>query len=178
MTLKLEVGKSYLRADGAKCTMDFDDGSDFARFRSISETEPRELWYHPDGRSVVDSQWNLIAEWDEPLPHGHARLPCGKVVDLTNPHGTALGLLDEVYGVGTQSAMVAHGGPIEILTSEGGWRNLPNPCFFNGRTYRVAPKREPKTWWIVGGCEAWDNEHEARANADGKSVVKVVEVME
>lgn len=179
MTLKLEVGKSYCRADGAKCTVDFDDESDFARFRSISETTPRALWHHPDGRTILDSPFDLIAEWEEPsLPHGHARLPCGKVVDLTNPYGTPFGLLDEVYGKGTQEAMKKHGGPYGFFTGEGGWGSLSNMYWLDHSTYRVAPKREPKTWWVVGGCEAWDDEYEARANANGRSVVKVVEVME
>jgi len=150
MTLKLEVGKSYRRADGAKCTVDFDDESDFARFRAISETAPRALWYWPDGRCASGSEFNLIAEWEEPsLPHGHVSLPCGKVVDLTNPHGTTFGLLDEVYGAGTQEAMRAHGGPYEVFLHEGRWRRSSNPRWFDGSTYRVAPKREPKVEDLV-----------------------------
>lgn len=176
MTLKLEVGKSYRRSDGVKCTVDFDDESSWARFRSIGEAAPRVLWYHPDGRSVLDKKYNLIAEWEEPLSHGHARLPCGKVVDLTNPHGTAFGLLDEVYGKGTQEAMQKHGGPYEYFSQS--WVPTPSAIWFKGGAYRVAPKREPRTWWIVGGWGAFEDEQEARENAKGLEVVKVVEVME
>lgn len=177
MKLKLEVGKSYRRADGVKCTVVSDNGGISDRF--LVDHGGVQRWHRQDGVvSHKPSNFDLIAEWEEPpLPHGHARLPCGKVVDLTNPYGTPFGLLDEVYGAGTQEAMRAHGGPIEFYNGFG-WRVVELSVWLDRSTYRIAPKREPKTWWIVDGCEAWDTEHEARANAGGREVVKVVEVME
>lgn len=56
------------------------------------------------------------------LPHGHAKLvPSGELVDLTTI-ATPLGLLDEVYGTGTQDALRAHGGPYEMFSRDG-WSN-------------------------------------------------------
>lgn len=142
MTLKLEVGKSYRRRDGKRVNIVENKGPNTV-FPFVSDDG---RCYSEKGRYVAYTvcDFDIVAEWEEPLPPGHARLPCGKTVDLTNPHGTAFGLLDEVYGVGTQDAMRAHGGPYEVFSPEGWWQTPFSPSWHGGNAFRVNPKCEPK----------------------------------
>ena len=97
---------------------------------------------------------------------------------LHNPHGTAFGLMDEVYGPGTAHALRDSGGPWEIYQSTGNWLESP-PSWKASTTYRLKPQPpKPREWWVVGGCEAWDNEEEARNYALSRDVVHVREVIE
>ncbi len=76
-------------------------------------------------------------------------------VDLTKIT-TPFGLLDEVYGPGTQEALNSHAGPLEWVSCNGGWvkwMNLPgNICAVNHGhlTIRVKPQPpKPREWWAV-----------------------------
>lgn len=243
MTLKIEAGKFYLRADGKKAGPVKSDGSE-----SLQWNVPREgigeHWYYSDGTSSAGSQYNLIAEWtaepaetDKPhmtlpngdklfegdygvtregqkvgpikasgredahwcvdglglyradgtfgygidevkcppydiiakhnpttwptytpapwaempkpespvqLPHGHALMPSGEVVDLT-AITTPFGLLSEEV----KSALAAHGGPYEIV-DESGWSEKLFKVFGDKYTYRVRPlPPEPKVEEVV-----------------------------
>ena len=63
---------------------------------------------------------------------------------LTAPFG----LLDEVYGEGTQEALKAHGGPYECYCTEGYWLEVPSSWELS-TTYRVKPQplTEPSPPW-------------------------------
>lgn len=92
---------------------------------------------------------------------------------------TPFGLLDEVYGPGTQEALKAHGGPTEIWTSLG-WQENSNPGWFDlVLAYRVKPAPpKPREWWITGGNTAWDTYTEACNASDlGEKPVHVREVL-
>ena len=62
------------------------------------------------------------------------------------------GLLDEVYGPGTQEALKAHGGPYEMLTQHAlddvEWITWDRPGFTAICVYRVKPAPpKPREWW-------------------------------
>ena len=59
-------------------------------------------------------------------------------VDLTKLTAP-FGLLDEVYGEGTQEALKAHGGPYESYSSAGYWFEL-FPYWCGSMVYRVKPQ--------------------------------------
>ena len=43
---------------------------------------------------------------------------------------------------------------------------------------QAKPKEaKPREWWVVGDCEAWDNEDDARHYAANREVVHVREVL-
>lgn len=83
-------------------------------------------------------------------------------VDLTAIR-EPFGLLDEVYGPGTQEAMRSHGGPYEMFDIDGKWSEW-EPRWSPGIAYRVkpAPKVETVTfdgWVNEDGCVRYGNEH-------------------
>jgi len=98
---------------------------------------------------------------------------------LHNPHGTAFGLMDKVYGPGTAAALRDSGGPWEVFYHDGLWTLATAPTWHAAAAYRLKPQPpKPREWWVVGGCEAWDNEEEARNYALSRDVVHVREVIE
>lgn len=60
-----------------------------------------------------------------------------------------LGLLDEVYGPGTEEALKAHGGPYEIVSISGLWMRNENPSWYRSSTYRVAPATQDTVPWHI-----------------------------
>ena len=61
---------------------------------------------------------------------------------LHNPHGTAFGLMDEVYGPGTAQALRDSGGPWDIYSSPEGW-TVCDPSW--GRMYAYRLKPQPRS---------------------------------
>ena len=135
--MQIEAGKFYRTRDGRRvgpmgyyedeflqCEID-----GLKRLFKISGGE------HRYGMRDLD----LIAEWVDELPHGHARLPSGAVVDLT-AITTPFGLLDEVYGPGAQEALRAHGGPWEGWCEGAKWEKIHDPYWSVTSTYRVKPQ--------------------------------------
>lgn len=73
------------------------------------------------------------------------------------------GLLDEVYGAGTQETLRAHGGPYEMYGVPGHWKEWHDPAWAGDCTYRVKPAPpKPREWYAVGR-HLYDTEAEAVA---------------
>lgn len=89
---------------------------------------------------------------------------------------TPFGLLDAE----TQEALRAHGGPYECWFVEE-WEELECPGWDWMRVYRVKPQPpKPREWWIVGGCEAYEDKLDAINATFGlmrPSIVRVREVL-
>ena len=88
---------------------------------------------------------------------------------LENPYGTALGLMDEVYGAGTVDALKAHGGPYESWQARR-WRVF-SPSWVDASVYRVRPQPLTKPTWPAGLADwvqwiARDEDGELRAFAE------------
>jgi hypothetical protein len=63
---------------------------------------------------------------------------------------TPFGLLDEVYGPGTQEALKAHGGPWEYYDDGAKWEDCQIPMWVDRTTYRVKPAPpKPREWWAT-----------------------------
>ena len=68
---------------------------------------------------------------------------------LHNPHGTAFGLMDEVYGPGTAAALRDSGGPWEVFYHDGLWTLATAPTWHVAAAYRLKPQpSKPREWWI------------------------------
>lgn len=91
-----------------------------------------------DGVALVDAgPWTVISRaTPAPLPHGHARMRDGRVVDLTADKMLPFGMLDTEV----QEAMRAHGGPYEYYDGVSGWvAPVIGILWGKGCAYRVAP---------------------------------------
>ena len=93
---------------------------------------------------------------------------------LTTPYG----LLDDA----TREALKAHGGPYEMY-DERGWRDISNPRFAGGNTYRVKPSPpKPREWWVNVypdrmGDTAYRSPEDADKHTHGRShIIHVREV--
>ena len=138
--MQIEAGKFYKDVMGRRCEVMLDDGSIGNERFKVSHGESVEIWHFDNGRANIDcDKYDLIAEWVDELPHGHARLPSGAVVDLT-AITTPFGLLDEVYGPGAQEALRAHGGPWEGWCEGAKWEKIHDPYWSVTSTYRVKPQ--------------------------------------
>lgn len=149
MTIKIEAGKYYRTRDGRKVGPIEQNG--FAELHIWREKlGDGNSWRYDGGHNSEPSQ-DLIAEWTDeadtdadgleyqrqnaPLPYGHAKLPSGKVVDLT-AITTPFGLLDDE----TQKALANRGGPYEWFDGE--WQFADGDITEPGLAfvYRVKPK--------------------------------------
>lgn len=145
--IKIEAGKYYRTRDGQKVgpmNVPPVGKSWISQVIADAVTQDRGFlgwcadgFYNASGKL---SQNDLVAEWrDEP--------------DLT-AITTPFGLLDRE----TQEALKAHGGPYEIYTGGGGWKERLGPMWGYTYAYRVKPAPpKPREWWIIGGCEAYDS---------------------
>lgn len=87
---------------------------------------------------------------DEPVRIISRAKPTPDLTAITTPYG----LLDEVYGPGTQAALRAHGGPYEFFSMAGKWENpaYGRPAWFVHQTYRVKPTPPaPKVETVTAG---------------------------
>ena len=80
-------------------------------------------------------------------------------VDLTTIT-CPFGLLDEVYGPGTQEALKNSGGPYEVFDGKFWQRSGAVPSENGYLAYRVKPA--PREWWAVG-AHMHTSEAEAQA---------------
>lgn len=148
MTIKIEAGKCYMTRDGRKVGPMVASG--FEDWPWIETFGDGRCWTN-DGLDLHPEQFeNLIAEWTDepdadadgleyqrqnaPLPYGHARLPSGKVVDLT-AITTPFGLLDAE----TREALRHHGGPYEYYNGDD-WVVTSDCDDVDRMAHRVKPK--------------------------------------
>ena len=138
--MKIEAGKFYRTRDGQKVGPMIADYPGFIVRRGDGQK------WEADGSPVracgMPDGFDLIAEWSDP-------------VDLT-ALTTPFGLLDEVYGPGTQEALKAHGGPWEVFSHFGWgfWGGEPIHCWPEDRAIRVKPAPpQPRTIYL---CEVPD----------------------
>jgi hypothetical protein len=123
--MKIEAGKYYIDTEGQVIGPMIASGQD--SWPWIENHGDGRCW-KDDGTSITSISHNLVKKYKDE-------------VDLSNPYGTVLGMMDEVYGEGTQKAMEDHGGPYEVA-GDTRWRDagiFPDLS----RAYRVKPS--PKT---------------------------------
>ena len=81
-----------------------------------------------------------LRDKEDAIMHDMGRPPA---VDL-NRLSVPFGLLDEVYGAGTQAALKAHDGPVEVFSAHG-WHVVDKPEWYSTATYRAAPQPKVET---------------------------------
>lgn len=154
--MQIEAGKFYRTRDGRKVGPMREDPNYSPRPFDVDSYFPaplgRTLWTR-DGESDEGSNLDLVAEWLDP-------------VDLT-ALTTPFGLLDEVYGPGTQEALKAHGGPYEVWSNAfgGSWVGCEAlwvaSCTYRVKTMPPTPP-QPRTLYL---CEFRDGERSFHATA-------------
>lgn len=101
---------------------------------------------------------------------------------LHNPHGTAFGLMDEVYGPGTAQALRDSGGPWEWLNYQGQWQDIGAVGSQVSMAYRLKPQPpKPREWFILtddGSGHRWVVDSLENVFRTDLVAVRVREVME
>ena len=160
MTLKIEAGRYYRTREGRKVGPMDHYSCSVGNMHPWHVDGCGMLWkYDGTGYEGKYPDNDLIAEWTDepaatddadgldyqrqnipaatpaakPLPHGHACLPSGEVIDLTAII-TPFGLLP----ADVQQALRDHGGPWECWQSNGNWEAI-KPGWGISQTYRVRP---------------------------------------
>lgn len=110
--------------------------------------------YAASWREAASPHWRIISRAAQPLPHGHARLPSGEIIDLT-AITTPFGLLP----ADVQQALRDHGGPYHAFKLNNGYEWVDVASIAVGAlAYRVRPlPPEPKVeevvlYWYAGEC--------------------------
>jgi hypothetical protein len=99
---------------------------------------------------------------------------------LHNPHGTAFGLMDKVYGPGTAAALRDSGGPWEVFYHDGLWTLATAPTWHAAAAYRLKPQ-PPKPWsgWVefddAGFAFRVHEDSDPVATPMGHRLIRVVE---
>ena len=137
--MELRAGMYCVDAEGKK------QGPMYTNWSFAFEYSGSRGTFRLDGTSIHGEDPDLIAEWTEDLPYGHALLPDGSTVDLTAIE-KCLGLLDD----DVREALKAHGGPYESVSTRGEWVPNDAPTWFLADTYRVSPQPAPTPIDISG----------------------------
>jgi hypothetical protein len=92
---------------------------------------------------------------------------------LENPYGTAFGLMDEVYGPGTEKALQECGGPWECFTVVNGrkWKLLGlGFTWLDFHVYRKKPAPPKPLWpeevWVNVEADGYHQMHYTKEEAD------------
>lgn len=147
--MKIEAGKYYKTRDGRKVGPMVVIGceDDMGHEYVFSDGDGRPGRWNTEGEDGNAnacerfSRSNLIAEWSDPI-------------DLSNPHGTAFGLLPPEVQEAMKAAYEA-GALVEFFNGEE-WDFPRGPVWVKGYTYRIkpAPKRETVTLYASKG-DTW-----------------------
>lgn len=106
-------------------------------------------------------------------------------MDLTNPYGTAFGLMDEVYGPGTAQALLDSGGPWELYENRE-WLPITSTPYSASLAYRLKPQPpKPREFWLFWSesrfewLMATNREYaEERHQSEAFKIIHVREVIE